>query len=75
MKSSCVLGALAATLPLAVALTPVTQENGLQQWIATLPSGKQASGNVLIGQGPGGNGVSVQASFAGLPTTGGPFRE
>lgn len=75
MKSFRALVTLAATLPLAVALTPVTQENGLQQWIATLPSGKQASGNVLIGQGPGGNGVSVQASFAGLPTTGGPFRE
>ncbi|EMF17262.1 Cu,Zn superoxide dismutase-like protein, partial [Sphaerulina musiva SO2202] len=40
---------------------------------ATLPGGQQVSGNVLIGQGPGGNGVSVQASFAGLPATGGPF--
>lgn len=78
MKPRRALPSLAATLPLslplALALTPVTQENGPQQWNATLPGGQQVSGNVLIGQGPGGNGVSVQASFAGLPATGGPFR-
>lgn len=66
--------AIAATASFVQALTPPTQENPLLQWVAQLPDSKSTTGSVLIGQGPGGNGVSVQASFAGLPTEGGPFR-
>ncbi|EME88885.1 uncharacterized protein MYCFIDRAFT_112476, partial [Pseudocercospora fijiensis CIRAD86] len=34
---------------------------------------KFPSGSVSISQGPGGNGVSVQANFSALPAEGGPF--
>lgn len=75
MKLIFDLVGLAAAMPLAHALTPVTQGNGVLQWLAKLPSGKAVTGEVFISQGPGGNGIGVQAAFAGLPTTGGPFRK
>lgn len=62
----------AATASLALAQTPATEGNGGQQWLARL-EGKAVQGEVYISQGPGGNGIAVQANFAGLPATGGPF--
>jgi hypothetical protein len=69
------LAYLAIASPLVAATTPPTRGNNLQQWLAHLPDSKTTQGNVLIGQGPGGNGVSIQVAFSGLPTEGGTFRE
>ncbi|KAF2209689.1 hypothetical protein CERZMDRAFT_46467, partial [Cercospora zeae-maydis SCOH1-5] len=62
-----------SALPLGLAVTPTTEGNGLPQWLAKLPDNKNVTGNVTVSQGPGGNGVSVQAYFLGLPADGGPF--
>ncbi|WPA95609.1 uncharacterized protein RHO25_000211 [Cercospora beticola] len=73
MKALRHLLASISTLQLALAVTPATEGNGLPQWLAKLPDSKSVTGNVTVSQGPGGNGVSVQAYFLGLPTEGGPF--
>lgn len=77
MRASTITCALAAILPLAFAgaAPKVTDQPTGTQYIATLPNTKSTTGSVMIGPGPGGKGASIQVSFAGLPTEGGPFRE
>lgn len=72
------LGAIlsvAAVIPCVVGQTPASKGNPNTQWLAQLPNTKSTTGTVLIGQGPGGDGMSVQVALSGLPSEGGPFRQ